>query len=253
MPSWNRVTNQRTATAATKVFPEAWHAFTATRDRLATACRMSSWSGQRSWRRRPRQNRTGSRTTPARAVASSAGGGALRIRHHCLDERERQQRLPVLPGQLDALGGLPEAAVGEPGGGFEPVAQLHPFDLAAEHAHDEGDQVVAVARLLANGADDAFGTAPGVAGLPLGEGAAKSTAPGCSRAVLSQQHGWETSRISTGFPGALDRSSLREHPDGAREPDHVRRIRFVDGNKPRSRSEERRVGNEWRCRWAQNE
>jgi hypothetical protein len=41
--------------------------------------------------------------------------------------------------------GRPEAAVGEPGRGFEAITQLHPLDLAAEDAHDEGDQVVAVA------------------------------------------------------------------------------------------------------------
>jgi hypothetical protein len=42
------------------------------------------------------------------------------------------------------------------------VPQLHPFDLAAEDTHDEGDQLVAVARLLVNGTDDRRGAAGGV-------------------------------------------------------------------------------------------
>src|SRR5262249_36570189 len=189
MPSWNRVTNQRTATAATKVFPEAWHAFTATRDRLATARRMSSWSGQRSWRKRPRQNRTGSRTTSARAVASSACASAFGIHHHRLDECERQERLAILSSQLHALRRFGEATVGEPCGGFEAIAQLHPFNLAAKHAHDEGHQFIAVARLLTNGADDALRAAGRVPGLPFGKWPPRTARRRCSYAVLSQLSG----------------------------------------------------------------
>src|SRR5262245_64003244 len=142
MPSRYRVTNHRTATAATKVFPEAWHAFTATRDRLATARRMASWSGQRSWRRRPWQKRTGSRTTPASAAASSACADALGICQHRLDQRDRHQRVAVLAGQLHALRRLAEAPVGEPRSGFEAIAQAYSFDLAAENTHDEGYPLV---------------------------------------------------------------------------------------------------------------
>src|SRR5215471_4245320 len=117
-----------------KVLPLAWHAFTATRGLFATERRIDSWRGQRSCRRRPRQNLTGSRTTLASAVASSACATALGIRHYSLNQRERQQRVAVLASQLHSLRGLAEAAVGEPGGRFEPVAQLHPVDLATEHA-----------------------------------------------------------------------------------------------------------------------
>src|SRR5262245_56825389 len=169
------------------VFPDAWQAFTATRDRLATARRMASWSGQRSWRRRPWQNRTGSLTTPARAVASSACANALGIRHHRLDERERQQCLAVLARKLHALLRRPEAAVGEPGGGFESVSQLGALDFAAEDAHDERHQIVAVARLLADGADDALGAAAGVARCPFRESPSDRD-PRCFPAVL-RQHG----------------------------------------------------------------
>lgn len=66
------------------------------------------------------------------------------------------------------------------------VPQLHPFDLAAEDTHDEGDQLVAVARLLANGTDDPRGAAGGVPGLPSREWPAGTARPRCSRAVLSQ-------------------------------------------------------------------
>jgi hypothetical protein len=41
-------------------------------------------------------------------------------------------------------------------------SQLHPVDLAAEHADDEGDEVVAVACVLADRPDDALRTTTGI-------------------------------------------------------------------------------------------
>src|SRR5262245_40175273 len=109
---------------------------------------MASWSGQRSWRRRPWQNLTGSRTTSASAAAWSACSSALSIRHYRLDERERQQRLAVLAGQLHALRGLAETAVGEPRGGLESVAKAGTVRLPAEHPQHEDDELFTIGCLL---------------------------------------------------------------------------------------------------------
>src|SRR5438876_5992125 len=87
----------------------------------------ASWTGHTSWRRSARQNRTGSRTTAANSSAPGALTRIVRLRHHRLNYRQRDQRFAVLAGVLHRLNRFPEAAVGEPGGGLELVPETGPL------------------------------------------------------------------------------------------------------------------------------
>src|SRR5436189_389492 len=106
------------------VFPEAWHAFTATRRSVASARRIASCIDRTSCRRSARQNRTGSRTTAANSSAPGALARTVRLRHHCLDHRQWDQRLAILAGVLHRLKRLAEPAVREPGRRVDPIAKL---------------------------------------------------------------------------------------------------------------------------------
>src|SRR5262249_9747363 len=146
------------------------------------------WSAHRSSRSNPRANRSGSWTTDASSLVLVRCFAILRLHHHRLQYTDRNQRLAILPGVFHGLYRLPEAAIGEPCPGIDAIPELGVREFAAKQPQHEGDQLLTVARLLPDSADQALRSAARVPGLALLERPARPSPPRCWYIVLSHPH-----------------------------------------------------------------